>query len=262
MTGASRFDAHNGALRLSTAALQAMAHLASDAQEADPTALDELRSGGILVDGALHPRLVPLARCVAVPLVRLTVHHAGAPGWSVEGWIDHKIAVLLRVSGVDPDGVADVVAVPSGMVPLNLAKVVDLGPRERVKVDGPVTFDEGLFEALMGSDDSWGPDAIEALLDEGDEVLPQWVEVLAALSNRPSRRWRMGAWWNSAAESPAARLLEVVESDIGSFLLTHRRDPDRRYRQVRLHPLTATQIWRLLCAFVPPAEQVDRPLSD
>ena len=263
MTSGTRFDPQTGVLRLSRNAVEVISRLISDADQLDPVVLDELRAGGIVDKGGrLHERLLPVAKCLSTPSVGLRLDCAGAHPWSVDGWIDPRAAVLLRASAAEAQAAADVAFVPKAMVPLNLARLLELGPRERVKVDGPVELDEGMFEALLGSGEAWAPDVIEALSEDGDEVLPEWLEVLTGLSKGPKRRWRVGAWWNSAEESPAARLLEVVEGDVGSFLLTHHRREDRRYRRVRLHPLSATQIWRLLCALVPSIEEVERPLTD
>lgn len=259
MTGASRFDPHNGSLRLTRAAVRGIAAVASGT-EPDEATHSELAAAGIVADGELHPRLVPLARCIGAPSVRLVVESAMLAPWALDAWIDESIAVLLRRRS-DIGGASDAVAVPRRMVALNLARLVELGPRERVKVGGPVDLDEGSVEALLGSADEWTRTAIESMLVE-DEILPEWLEVLSALSGQPKRRWRMGAWWNSAEESPAAKLLEIVEADVGSFLLTRHREPGRPYRRSRLHPLTSTQIWRLLCALVPAPDQVERPLTD
>lgn len=261
MTGdASRFDAANGRLAVTRDALDAIAALASGT-ELDPERLAELRAVGIVVDDELHPRLEALGRCVASPSVRLAAESAAERPWTMDAWLDERLAVMVRRSQTSGE-TGHVAVVPRGMVALNLARSVDLGPRERVKVDGPLELDEGLVEAVLCSDTAWSATAIESSLREGDEILPGWAEVLAKLSAQPTRRWRMGAWWNSPEESPAARLLEVVEADAGSFLLTRRRDPNRRYPRMRMDPLTSTQIWRLLCALVPAREQIDRPLGD
>lgn len=258
---ASSFDPGTGRLSVTGAHLGAIARLASDAGEPEGATVEELRGGGIVVGDALHPRLVRFARCVALPSARLTAEYSGARIWAIDAWLDDDLAVLWRRPAAS-DGAGDAVVAPRGMIGLKLAQLIELGPRPRVKVDDPLEVDEGLVEALLGADEAWRGAAIESMLLEGDEVLPEWLEVLTDLSGQPKRRWRMGAWWNSTEESPEARSLEVVEADPGSFLLTRRRDPDRRYRRLRLDPLTSTQIWRLLCALVPTREQIDRPLDD
>ena len=255
------FDPDRGRLSVTRRTLSAVARLASGPIESEVERMDELRAAGIVVDDALHPRLEPLGRCIASPFVRLVAEHSGARTWGVDAWLDDRLAALWRRPGV-AEGAGDVVVVPRGMTGLNLARLLELGPRRRVKVDGPLELDEGLVEALLSSDEPWTAAALESMLLEDDEVLPEWLEVLTDLSSHPKRRWRVGSWWNSAEESPAARSLEVVETDAGSFLLTRRRDPDRRYRRMRMDPLSSTQIWRLLCALVPSPEQIDRPLTD
>lgn len=257
----TRFDPQSGSFRLSGGAARALADLASERADPDVDVMHEMRAGRLLEKDRLHPRLVAVGLCLASPLTRLRVDNVLPTSWAVEVWLDDKIAVVLRWPG-EPATTAEVVAVPRGMVALSLARLVALAPRERVKVDHPVDLDEGFLAALIGSSEGWTAAAIESMLIERDEVIPEWLELLSRLSNEPKRHWRVGAWWNSAVESPAARLLEVVEADVGSFLVSHHRDPSRRYRQARLHPLTSTQLWRLLCALVPAANEVDRPLVD
>lgn len=260
MNGRPRFDPRTGWLRLTPDAVRAVAQLASTGADPEPSIVEELRAGGLVVDGGLHERLVPLGRCFASPLTRVALEQLAPAGSRVDGWIDDKIAVLLRSTGDAGQGGGEVVAIPRGMIALNLARLVELGPRSRVKVGASVEIDDGLLEALLSPGEGWTPEAIESMCRREDGILPEWLEILADLSNTPKRRWRVGAWWNSTEESPAARLLEVVEGEVGSFLLTHRREPGYRYRRVRLHPLSSTQMWRLLCALVPAPEQVETPL--
>ena len=256
-----RFDPASGDLRLDGRCLDRIARLAAGYDVASDD-LKDLERAGIAPSGVLDPRLVPLGRCLASPGVRLRVDHDGASSWHIEGWLDDKLTVLLRsAAGDEPSGPGDVVAVPRSMTAFRLAHVLKLGPRPRVKVTEPVEIDDGLLEALLVPGEGWTLAAIESLLPEGDEILPEWLEILGALADRPCARWRAGVWWNARDESPAARLLEVIESDAGSFLITRSRRPDRPFRRARLHPLTATHIWRLLCALLPPADAVDEPLG-
>lgn len=255
-----RFAPASGDLRLDRRCLDRVARLAAG-YEVPSEDLEELESGGIATSGVLDPRLVPLGRCLATPGVRLRVDHDGASNWQIEGWLDDRVTVLLRTSAGDGPDPGDVVALPRSMTAFRLGHVLKLGPRPRVKVIDPVEIDDGLLEALLVPGEGWTPAAIESLLAEDDEILPEWLEILAALAGRPRARWRAGVWWNASDESPAARLLEVVESDAGSFLVTRSRRADRPFRRARLHPLTATQIWRLLCALLPAADAVAEPLG-
>lgn len=255
----SRFEAQEGRLTLSVAGLGALPALVSgDASSLDMSVRDELERGGIITVGVLHDRLVPLARCVAVPRVRMTLDRVSGGAFHVDGWLDDRLAVLMRsVHGAET---GDVVAIPRGMVSFRLAALVGLGPRPRVKVTDPVEVDEALLEALVAAGPGLTATQIASLLQNSEDMIPEWLSLLSALSQHDVSRWRAGTWWNSTEEAPAARALEVVESEPGSFVVLPRPRSDR-FRRVALRPLTATQMWRLLCALIPSPQEVARPLD-
>ncbi len=259
MIPSSRFDPQDGRLTLSLAGLGALPALVSgDASSLDATLRHDLERGGILSDGTLHHRLVSLGRCIAAAAVRVSLDRVSGGAFHLEGWVDDRLAVLMRTA---PEAtVGDVIAIPRGMLPFRLAALVELGPRRRVKVTEPVEIDEALLEAVLAAGAGLTAVQIASLLHKHDDVIPEWLSLLAELSRHPVIRWRVGAWWNSPDESPSARWLEVVETDAGSLLVTRHRREDRRYRRVRLYPLTSTQIWRLLCALLPAPEEVAGPL--
>lgn len=256
----SSFDPERGNLVLSRAALQALAQLGSEASvELEPEVKSELVEGGILKGDRLHERLVPLASCLSRPLAGLRFERASQQMSQVEGWIDERLAVLLHLASGAGEG--DVVAVPKGMVAFRVARLIELAPRPRLKVTEPVELDEALLETLLVGGAPLSAGQVGSLLGDGDEVIPEWLSLLTELSRGPVVRWRVGAWWNSPEESPRARWLEVVETDCGSFLVIRHRRDDRRYRRIRLYPLTSTQIWRLLCALLPTDEEIAGPLT-
>lgn len=259
MTGSS-FEPQEGRLQMTLPALAAMpALLQQDLISLDRHLLEELSDGGIVADGALHPQLVTLARCVAAPGVRLRLERSSDPSFHTDGWLDDRLAVLFRMQSGATAG--DVVAIPRGMVPFRLARLVELGPRPRVKVVDPVELDEGLLETLLAAGAGLTGSQISTLLGRDDEVIPEWMGILVRLSEGRATRWRVGAWWNTTEESPVARSLEVADSEAGSFLIVRRRREGRRYRRAALYPLTSTQIWRLLCALVPAPAEVSEPLT-
>jgi hypothetical protein len=221
---------------------------------------EEISAGSLTVDNDIHPRLVSLARCLARPHVRLVLDQTGSDR-QLQGWIDEQIAVLTRPSISRPAMPADVVVVPRGMVPLRLAKLIALGPRPRVKLNEPTEFDRSLLDTLLTGEESLSPGQVGALSSEADGLLPGWIEVLAALSAGKGTRWLAGVWWNAPGESPKARSLEVVEGDVGSFLVSDATRRDGPFRRVRLRPLSASAIWRLLCGLVPTQNEIAEPFS-
>jgi hypothetical protein len=236
-----------------------LAAAADDVGVLSDEARSELASGGLLDGEQLHPRLVSVARAIAQPSIRLHLEHTSS-GSSCEGWFTESLAVLITRDRVD-DPVGTVSGLPRGLVPAALARIVRLGPRRRPKVTDPIEIDAGLVEALLSSGGAFTASQIEGLIDPSEELVAAWLEVLARMSEEVRARWRLGVWWNSPSERPTARLIEVVDTDGGPFLLTRRPRSSRGARRYELRPATSTQLWRLLCALLPLAEEVPEPLS-
>lgn len=261
MSTRSSFEPDSGGLALSPVGFRALVKLARTGSEMlDADELEELRLGSILLDEAVHPQLVPMADCLARPHVRVVMDQSSNTS-QVQGWLDERIAVLARTNLTAPMAPAEVVVLPRAMLAFRLAKLLRLGPRPRTKVSDPVELDEALLETFLAAGEPLNATQIQSLLGPVDEVIPEWLDVLGVLSTSSTTRWRVGAWWNSAEESPTARSLEVVEGEVGSFLVTHVPKPGSAFRRVVLHPLTATTIWRLLCRLVPGEDEVAAPLS-
>src|SRR5688500_16261518 len=168
------FDIEGWRLRMTTRGMGAMARLAAnDLSSIEPDLVSELEAGGVVSEGALHPRLMPLSRCVACPGVRVRLELVSGPVSTTDGWLDDRLAVLLRMSPAETSGEA--VAVPRGMVPFRLARLVGLGRRSHTKVSDPVEIDEGLMEALLAPGQGLAPSQIGALLEPADEVIPEWL---------------------------------------------------------------------------------------
>jgi hypothetical protein len=261
VTAVSSFDPDSGRLALTPGALNALRLAGASGLEALPSELrEEISAGSLAVDNDIHPRLVPPARCLARPHVRLVLDQTGSDH-QLRGWIDEQIAVLTRPSISNPAMPAEVVVVPRGMVPLRLAKLIALGPRRRVKLNEPAEVDRSLLETLLSGEQSLSVAQVEGLSSDTDELIPEWAEALAALSAGKSTRWLVGVWWNAPGESPKARSLEVVEGEVGSFLISDVTRGDGTHRRVRLRPLSASAIWRLLCGLVPSQDEIAEPFS-
>lgn len=252
----TQFDAGTGTLSLTPSAIVALAQATRGLDPLSVEARAELSSGGLLESGGLHRRLMPVAETIGRSLVRLRLDDLLSRGSGCEGWIDASLAVLVESN--HPQRVAgNVVVAPRAFVPATLARAVHLGPRTRSKVGEPLELDAGLLEALLTAGGALDADQIAGLLDPGE---PVWLETLAALSRGIRGRWRAGVWWNSSTEQPSARLIEIVDSDSGLFLVTTRPRGAMGTRRIELRPVSSRQVWRLLCALVPPADQVTEPL--
>lgn len=221
---------------------------------------DALISAGLLEDGSLHPRLVPLAQTAALPQVRLIVDVAGNRPLHCDGWVGERFALLLAARSAT-DELFEATFLSRSLLTAQLARFTGLGPRPRPKVVDPVEIDRGLLEAVLGPGGPLTVPQLELLIDPHDEILPAWLDVLSILSRGLRARWRAGVWWNSHQESPEARSLEIVDSEAGLFFISHLPRGDRRYRRVLLRPVTPSQMWRLLCTLVPSPQEVAEPLS-
>jgi len=257
--GENRFDPAAGTLTLGASGIAALAEAAGGMEVLSAPARSELASGGLLQEGDLHPRLVSIARALARPLVRLRLDQVASGGPDCDGWFDASLAVLITRSRAK-ETPGTVAALPRALVPATIARAVGLGPRPRPKVVDPAEMDAGLVEVLLASGEAFDEDQVEGLVDPADDLDPAWIEVLTTLSRGIRARWRVGVWWNSAIEQPQARSLEIVDSDAGLLLITMRPRSPRGARRFELRPLSPTQVWRLLCALVPPPDQVSEPL--
>ena len=251
------FDPVTGRLRLSRAALVGMSALHAGEEV---SVASDLVAAGLVQDGRVHPRLVPVVETAARPLVRLVLDVASGSPVHCQGWMGEGHALLLAAPTAQEE-VYDVTFLTRSLLISQLARFVGLGPRPRGKVTDPIEIDLGLLEALLGGGQGLAPDQLEMLIDPRDELEPPWVEVMALLSGGVQARWRVGVWWNSLQESPAARSMELIDSEAGLFLVSHVARGPRPFARVRLHPVTPTQVWRLLSALVPHPEEVTEPLT-
>ncbi len=253
------FDPVGGSLRLSRETLARMRDVHAG-HEISEEAGAALRAAALLQGTVLHPRLVAVVETAARPLARLSLDVSRKTPLHCDGWVGQRFALLLTAASATHE-VFDATFLSRSLLTAQVARFVDVGPRPRPKVADPIEIDQGLLEAVLGGGQPLTASQLEMLLDARDEVLPVWLEVLSTLSARPHKRWRAGVWWNSFQETPQARSLEILDSDAGLFFIGHAARADRRYRRVRLRPVTPSQVWRLLCALIPPPNDVAEPLS-
>lgn len=252
------FDPVGGRLRLTRDILARMCAAHSGEDVSRDAALV---SAGLLQDGLLHPRLAPVAQTAARPQVRLVLDIAADRPLHCDGWVGDKFALVLAARSATEE-LFEATFLSRSLLTAQLARFTGLGPRPRAKVVDPLEIDRGLLEAVLGPGDPLTLPQLELLIDPQDDVLPAWLEVLSVLSAGPRARWRAGVWWNSHQESPEARSLEIIDSDVGLFFVSHVPRGDRRYGRVVLRPVTPSQVWRLLCAVLPSAQEVAEPLSN
>lgn len=260
MSAEAGFDATAGRLRLSRRLLADLCALHGTG-DLNGDSMKRLRDGGMLVGNKLHPNLVALAATAARPQARLSLDlTASDRALHCEGWLDARFALLLSAPAPDI-AVCEAAFMPRSWLAAGLARMVELGPRPRSKVDDAVEIDQGLWEAIAGAGGALTTAQIEMLIEPRDELVPAWLETLASLSGGIKTRWRAGVWWNSLQETPEARLLEVVDSTSGLFFLSRVPQEGRRYRRLRVRPVTPAQVWRLLASLAPRPAVVSEPLG-
>jgi hypothetical protein len=150
------------------------------------------------------------------------------------GWAGGRLSVLFTPG---PE-TGRLVVLPTLFLCEALARMNDLGPRPRHEPAVRLRYAAGaLAEALAARDPS-----IAAQAAEGGEA-----EATAArgLVEGLREHWRVEARWAPAAESTGVRVVEVVDTDGGIWLVV----PDGGH--VELWPSTPTAVWRLLSALLP-----------
>lgn len=221
----TEFDAEDGVLQLSHAALAVLATLA-----VDPTAptlrdhgvaapLAELRRAGIVGARGIHPAVEPLAAVMGRPSVRirLTASDRGAV-YRLRAWVGDDLAVVA-LTGEDQRDTYDLMADAPEMLPALLVELVGSSSVEPV-VAGVRRVGAAALTALLDR----GPaatvaDAADLLGDPPDE---HWAAALQAAVADASLRWTITV---SGADAEDPESVDVI--DAGPFgLWTAEHDDD------------------------------------
>jgi hypothetical protein len=145
------------------------------------------------------------------------------------GWVDAETAVLeIPV----PDGEPRHVQLPPRFLPDALARLNDLSPRPRREPAERLRLGAGELAEILAT-----RDAARAGLLAG-EPGEQLVRALR-------EHWSVTATWTPAPGSTGARIVEVLDTAAGLWLVVP-DDPG-----VELWPTTPTAVFRLLCALLP-----------
>ena len=126
------------------------------------------------------------------------------------------------------------IVVPPDFVPEALARLNDVGPRPRPEGAGRLRVSVAGLAAALATRDA----AAAELTGPDDDALRT---ILAALRDH----WRVEARWAAAEGSPGVRVVEVLDTDAGMWLVV----PDGEH--VELWPSTPTTVFRQLCALLP-----------
>ena len=222
------FDAETGLLVASEAALAAL----RSGADATPDGWAELEAAGAVAGGMPHPALQPALEAMRSPVCALDLQRGDRRG---SGWVDAQVAAMLLP---EPDGRRKLVDVPTPFLPAALARMNELGPRPRVERAVRLRFEV--------------PELLELLArrrDSRDRPEPD-ASAVAALLAGLREHWRAEARWPPAQGSAGRRVVEVIDTEAGLWLVV----PDEP--TVELWPTTPTDVWRQLAGILPRDEEL------
>jgi hypothetical protein len=202
----------------------------------------ELESAGAVRGDTAHPALQVALRAIADPYAVVVLDRGSRRGY---GWAGPEgvTALLLPL----PDGRRRLITVRTQFVPDALARINDVAPRPRVepavRIRMPVP---DLATALATRDPSRAaPDALAE-----DDPATDASEAFAALLASLTEHWRAEARWPPAPDSPGRRVVEVIDTGAGLWLVVS-DEPT-----VELWPATPTGVWTLLAGILPRDEEL------
>jgi hypothetical protein len=181
--------------------------------------VEGLAAAGALQDGRLHPALEAARRAATGALCQMRLERGDRAGavWAAP---DYAAIAVPR-----DDGRWQLTAMPVLFLPGALAQLNDVGPRARIEPATTISLSPGeLASALAGR--------------EHDGALAQTLATLR-------EHWRIEARWEPAEGSTGVRVLEVIDSDAGMWLVIP-SDPT-----VELWPTTPTMVFRLISGLLP-----------
>jgi hypothetical protein len=222
------FDAETGLLVASEAAVAALRAGA----DAPPDGWAELEAAGAVAGGMPHPALQPALEAMRSPVCALDLQRGDRRG---SGWVDAQVAAMLLP---EPDGRLKLVDVPTPFLPAALARMNELGPRPRIEPAVRLRFEVPELLELLAR----GRDARSRPEPDASAV----ATLLAGLREH----WRAEARWPPAPDSPGRRVVEVIDTEAGLWLVV----PDEP--TVELWPATPTGVWTLLAGILPRDEEL------
>lgn len=167
----------------------------------------------------------------AEPVVRLALQRGDRAG---EGWVGPGWAVVSLPAGAG----RRIVAAPTEFLPDALARLFELGPRPRPEPAVRVRVNAGVLAASLAARDA------TAVPGVGERAaFERLVSGLRA-------HWRVEARWPPARESTGLRVVEVLDSSAGAWLVI----PDGA--DVELWPSTPSVVFRELCGLLPRPDEL------
>lgn len=197
--------------------------------ELSPEHEEILAAVGGFPGGSLHPRLAEVRRLVGETLVDIVLERGERQG---RAWLAPAVSVVVHPLA---EARARLFGVPTPLLLDALVRLNDVGPRPRYEPAVPIALDPGALAAVLAT-----RDAARARL--GDETQ---AAALRSIAGGLREHWRVATRWDPAEGAVAGRVLEVLDTDVGYWLVI----PDGP--TVELWPTTPTAVFRSLAQLFP-----------
>ncbi len=163
---------------------------------------------------------------------------------SAHGSVDgHEARLTVPRAGGEEE-----IVVPTPFLPDALARLNDLGPRPRPDPAVRLRFAAGELAAVLAERSA--PRAAALFGAQSERLAAE--RLVAELREH----WRIEARWEPSGGSPGVRVVEVLDTDGGLWLVVPDGDA------VELWPTTPTTVWRLLAGLLPRDDELSgRPPS-
>ena len=235
-----RFDRASGTIEAPREALAALIALASgEPGGPERDGFEPLVEAGAVVDGRPHPGLARTLGPLRDPVCQLVLERGTRRG---RGWVDPRSAAFLVPL---PDGRQQLTSVPFAFVLDALVRLNDLSPRPRADPAVRMRLAAAELARLLAERD---PSRASGAVD-GEAETAALSGLVAALREH----WRVEARWRPAPPSPGVRVIEVLDTDAGLWLVF----PEEW--EVELWPTTPTAVFRQLSVLLPATDELAEP---
>jgi len=243
------FDLGQGLLRLSRPTLVVLRARWRGADHGEPDAdehIGALRKAGVIRRRGVHPEVEAALAPMERPVCELEVRESGR---LVEGWMSREAVSFVYPAHED---LVDVAVIHPSLVPWSLASLVGLEPRPRTEVAIDLLLVREDIERLLSAK-VYDPAAVRG--PSGDEPAATVARAMDRIVAGLRGRWRAEARWVNRDGQPAGRVVEVIDTDDGLWLV------EPADREMKLRAITPTMAWRLLINMPPWIDEVDSEAS-
>lgn len=245
MSAHATFDLSQGLLRLSRPTLAVLRARWRGADHGEPDAdehIGALRKAGVIRRRGVHPEVEAALAPMEQPACELEVRESGR---LVEGWMSREAVTFVYPASED---LVDVAVMHPSLVPWSLASLVGLEPRPRPEVAIDLLLAREDIERLLTAR-TYDPDAVRG--SSGDEPAARVARAAEGIVAGLRGRWRAEARWVTPGGRPGGRVVEVIDTDSGLWLV----EPGES--EMKLRAITPTFAWRLLINVPPWIHEVD-----